>query len=87
MAKKKPQVPAELAAFIKQGHTTLHCDDGDWELQIQNREDSEFKEELPLRAIMLAENGCGDFLYLNRFPGGKFDPKVLVYWHEAADGG
>jgi hypothetical protein len=82
MAMKKPPLPPELANFIKKGETTFHCDDGDWDLKIARAKESDFKEELPSRAIMIAENGCGDCLYLNVYPGNKFAPKVFVYWHE-----
>jgi hypothetical protein len=82
MAKKKPAVPVELTAFIKKDETTFHCDDGDWELQIQSRDDSDFKDELPPRATVIAENGCGDCLFLKTSAAGKTDARVFVYWHE-----
>jgi hypothetical protein len=82
MAKKKPQLPPELETFIKNGETTFHCDDGDWDLLIKPGESSDFKNELPPRATMIAENGCGDCLFLKTSPAGKIDAKVYVYWHE-----
>jgi hypothetical protein len=82
MAKKKPIVPADLAAFVKKDETTFYCDDGDWDLRITSRDDSDFKEELPPRSIMIAENGCGDCLFLKMSAAGKIDSKVFVYWHE-----
>jgi hypothetical protein len=82
MAKKQLQLPAELTAFIKQDETTFHADDGDWDLKIKGRDDSDFKDELPPRSIMIAENGCGDCLFLKSSAAGKIDSKVFVYWHE-----
>jgi hypothetical protein len=82
MAKKKPAVPTELTAFIDQGHTTIHADDGDWDLNLANRDDSDFKNELPPRSVVIAENGSGDCLFLKTSAAGKVDPKVFVYWHE-----
>jgi hypothetical protein len=82
MAKKKPAVPTELTAFIDQGHTTIHADDGDWDLNVASRDDSDFESELPPRSVMIAENGSGDCLFLKTSAAGKFDPKVFVYWHE-----
>jgi hypothetical protein len=82
MAKKKPSVPAELAAFIKKDETTFHCDDGDWDLRIQSRDDSDFKDELPPRSTVIAENGSGDCLFLKTSAAGKTDARVFVYWHE-----
>jgi hypothetical protein len=82
MAKKKPQLPSELETFINNDETTFYCDDGDWELLIKPGESSDFKDELPPRATMIAENGCGDCLFLKTSPAGKIDAKVFVYWHE-----
>jgi len=82
MKTKQPAVPAELRAFIDQGHTTFHCGDGDWDLRIEDREDSDFKDDLPPKSIMIAENGSGDCLFLKTSAGGKTDSKVFVYWHE-----
>jgi hypothetical protein len=82
MATQNPEVPAELTAFIKQDHTTFHCDDGDWDLRIESRDDSDFRDELPARSVVIAENGSGDCLFLKTSPAGKIDRKVFVYWHE-----
>jgi hypothetical protein len=82
MAKKKPSLPPELDALIKNGETTFHADDGDWNLKIASRDDSDFKDELPPRSIMIAENGSGDCLFLKTSAAGKIDSKVFVYWHE-----
>jgi hypothetical protein len=82
MKTKEIKLPAELKAFIDQGNTTFHCEDGDWDLRIAFRENSPFKDELPLRSIQIAENGCGDCLFLKTSAGGKLDPKVFVFWHE-----
>jgi hypothetical protein len=76
------KLPAELTKFIENDNTVLHAADGDWELRIESRDDSEYGEELPARATVIAENGCGDCLFLKRSAGGKFDAKVYVYWHE-----
>lgn len=82
MAKKKPPIPDELSAFVKQGHTTFPCADGDWDLRIEDGYDSPVKFDLPSRSTVIAENGCGDFLFLRTTTAGKFDPKVYVFWHE-----
>jgi hypothetical protein len=82
MAKKKPAVPAELTAFIKNDETAFHGGDCDWDLHIQSRDDSDFKEELPPRSTVIAENGSGDCLFLKTSAAGKMDARVFVYWHE-----
>jgi hypothetical protein len=82
MAKIQPPLPPGLSAFIKDGETAFHCDDGDWDLKIESRDVSDFKDELPPRSTMIAENGCGDCLFLKISPNGRIDPKVYVFWHE-----
>jgi hypothetical protein len=82
MAKKKPQLPPELTTFIANGETAFHGNDGDWDLRIERGESSAFKDELPPRSTMIAENGCGDCLFLKTSADGKSDAKVYVYWHE-----
>jgi len=82
MKPKKLSLPPELSTFIDAGNTTLSCDDGDWDLRIAPREDSPFRKELPSGSVMLAENGCGDCLFLKTSKAGKIAPKVFVFWHE-----
>jgi hypothetical protein len=82
MAKKQPQLPPELTKFINQDETTFQGDDGDWDLKLQSRDESDFKDELPPRSTLIAENGCGDCLFLKTSAAGKIDSKVFVYWHE-----
>src|SRR6476661_2592874 len=77
MAKKQPPIPAELTAFLKRKETAFHCDDGDWDLKIESRDESDFKDELPPRSTVIAENGSGDCLYLKTSAAGKIDSKVF----------
>ncbi|HEY7088856.1 MAG TPA: hypothetical protein VH518_12250 [Tepidisphaeraceae bacterium] len=79
---KSPNLPKELSAYIKTDETQLHCDDGDWDLLIEPCEKSAYKNDLPPRSLVLAENGSGDCLFLKPTGGGKFDSKVFVHWHE-----
>ena len=46
------------------------------------RRHPDFKDELPPRSTIIAENGCGDCLFLKTSAAGKTDAKVFVYWHE-----
>jgi hypothetical protein len=82
MARKKPSIPAELDEFIKNGNTTFHAKEGDWDILIQADSNSPVRYDLPLRSTVIAENGSGDYLFLRTTPAGKLDPKVYVYWHE-----
>jgi hypothetical protein len=75
-------LPKALADFIRDGGVTFHCDDGDWDLNIIPAEDSPFVNDLPKRSVVIAENGCGDCLFLKRTAKGSFGKKVLVFWHE-----
>jgi hypothetical protein len=79
---KKLQLPAELKVFIDRGDTTLHCEDGEWELRVEPAEQSQASESIPPRSLVIAENGSGDFLFLRPSKNGLFDRKVSVYWHE-----
>lgn len=82
MKKEKLQLPSELQTFIDQGNTTFCCEDGEWDLRVAPRDASPFKKELPPKSIMIAENGCGDCLFLKTVSSGKIEPKVFVYRHE-----
>ena len=77
----KIKLPAELDSFIENGGTTLYCEDGDWDLKILAAADSPFVKELPKAAVMIAENGSGDCLFLKNAQG-KLNTRVFVYWHE-----
>ena len=82
MKPKQPKLPAELEAFIQSGNTTFACEDGDWDLRIAPRDSSDFRDELPARSVMIAENGSGDCLFLKASADGKVGSKVFVFWHE-----
>jgi hypothetical protein len=70
------RTPKELERFVDAGGTTLHCADGDWDLNINL-----LVRELPKDSFVIAENGCGDYLFL-KTKNGKPGEKVFVYWHE-----
>jgi hypothetical protein len=74
------KLPKELDAFIQEGRGEFHCEDGTWYLALIPAEKSEFSKELPKGAMMIAENGSGDCLFLKGNAMGK--SKVFVYWHE-----
>jgi hypothetical protein len=76
------KLPPKLQSFIDNGGVTFHCDDGDWDLNVLPREKSDFKKELPKGAVMIAENGSGDCLFLKPDPKGTLGNRVFVYWHE-----
>jgi hypothetical protein len=80
--KKQAQLPAELDAFLKSDESTFYCDDGDWNIKVVSGDSSDFSDELPPRSTMIAENGCGDCLFLKTSAAGNTDSKVHVYWHE-----
>jgi hypothetical protein len=75
------QLPAELASFIDNGGTVVHSPDGDWDLNIRPAEETEFGNVIPKTAVVIAENGCGDCLFLKRFKQ-KLGEKVFVFLDE-----
>ena len=75
------QLPTPLQKFIKQGGVTFHCSDGDWDVDIREKQNCSFEKELPAGAVMIADNGSGDCLFLKSSKG-KLGDKVFVYWHE-----
>jgi hypothetical protein len=70
------KTPKALARFVDEGGTTFHCEDGDWDLNI-----GVLMDEAPKGALVIAENGCGDFLFM-KSKDGKVSDAVFVYWHE-----
>ena len=76
------ELPKVLDAFIQDGHGTFHCEDGDWDLAIIPGEKSEFSKDLPKGALMIAENGSGDCLFVKGNVKGREKGKVFVFWHE-----
>ena len=79
---REMSVPKELEDFIQAGEGSFHGEDGDWDLAIIPAEKSEFSQVLPKGALMIAENGSGDCLFLKGGPSGKTGEKVFVFWHE-----
>jgi len=72
-------LPAELASFIEQGKSTFRCDDGDWDVRVE-----EPVKGIPEGSVVIANNGCGDFLFLAKL---QADPQTLsrsvhVFWHD-----
>ena len=74
------KLPKELDSFIQSGHGEFQSEDGSWFLALIPAERSAFNKELPKGALMIAENGSGDCLFLKGKADGR--SKVFVYWHE-----
>jgi hypothetical protein len=75
-------LPAELATFLNAGKKKFRCDDGDWEVRIESVEEASCGKSLPKDSLIIANNGCGDYLYLRRNQSGSWEDQVNVFWHE-----
>ncbi len=80
-------IPEPLRCFLAEGGTTFRCDDGDWEVNIEFPPPAFLLGELPRSSVVIANNGCGDYLFLTEpepsdSEPGSFGNQVFVYWHE-----
>lgn len=84
------RIPEPLLRFLAEGGTTFRCDDGDWEVKIEQPAPDFLQRALPPSSLIIANNGCGDFLFVvchywhNSEPGSLRNP-VFVYWHDEAE--
>lgn len=72
------KLPAELQNFLNTGNKEFHCDEDDWEVQIAQSKDTHLRKTLSPESIIIAKNGCGDYLFLPTLT----NPEVHVFWHE-----
>jgi len=81
---KTNDIPTTLKIFIENGNSLFRCDDGDWNIKIEPAVDSHLKKDLPANALIIAHNGCGDYLFVCMTDSApiSFRPEVFVYWHE-----
>jgi hypothetical protein len=80
--KEISNLPEELQSFLAASKRTLRCDDGDWQIDIKPAEESHLRQVLPQGSVIIANNGCGDYLYLKIKSNGEISPQVNVFWHE-----
>jgi hypothetical protein len=84
------KIPEPLRRFIAEGGSTFRCDDGDWEVNIEFPPHAILQRELPPNSLIIANNGCGDYLFLTSqdasdSEAGSFGNRVFVFWHEGAE--
>ena len=81
---KGKTIPPVLESFIESGGTSVSTDDDDWEIRFESPSSAVVKKGVPANALIFAENGYGDFMYLlvNPASDSTFDDTVYVYWHE-----
>jgi hypothetical protein len=82
--------PEALRRFIERGDTLFRCDDGDWDVEIEHPPPAHMQKYLPPDAVLIAQNGCGDNLFLTRQEAdgatpGSFGDRVYVYRHEGPE--
>lgn len=84
------RIPEPLRRFMAEGGSTFRCDDGDWDVNIEFPPPAFLQGELPPHSLIIANNGCGDYLFLtsqdaSESEPGSFGSQVFVYWHEGAE--
>ena len=76
-------LPEALRKFLSGTKRVIQADDGDWMVSVKEPP-AYLVKWVPQGALLIANNGCGDHLFL--VPGtsapASFAPKVQVYWHE-----
>ena len=76
------RLPRELDSFLQEGKKKFRCNDGDWEVRIRPAEKVSLGEAMPVGSVLIADNGCGDHLFLKPTSGGEFETVVYAFWHE-----
>ncbi|MEN6319553.1 MAG: hypothetical protein ABFD82_12450 [Syntrophaceae bacterium] len=81
---KTNDIPITLKIFIENGNSIFRRDDGDWNVKIEPAADSHLKKDIPANALIIAHNGCGDYLFICMTDSApkSFGTGVFVYWHE-----
>lgn len=77
-------LPNTLKEFINKGNSVFHGDDGDWNIKIESVTDTPYIKDIPSDAIIIANNGCGDCLFIRQINPDQtsHEQEVYVYWHE-----
>ena len=81
---KTENLPNTLKYFIEKGHSVFRGNDGDWDVKIESVADTPYRKDIPSDAIIIANNGCGDCLFLCKTNPAQtsYGPEVYVYWHD-----
>ena len=84
------RIPEPLRRFLEEGGSAFRCDDGDWEVNIEFPPPAFLRDELPENSLIVANNGCGDYLFLTGQDTCGSEPvsfrnQVFVYWHEGTE--
>ena len=74
----KMEVPEAIRKAMDQGVEYFMGEDCEWKLEIE--EDPGFIEGSG--ALIFANNGYGDYLFLKKKSGGGFEGEAFVYYHE-----
>jgi hypothetical protein len=78
-------IPGPLRRFIDRGDSVFRCEDGDWDVEIEHPPPKFLLDVLPDDAVIIANNGCGDYLFLrNEGDSTASTYPVFVFWHEGA---
>lgn len=78
-------LPLAIQQLAAREPTVLQGEEGEWLLKIEVPP-ALIRDALPAGAIVIAHNGYGDFLFLERISGeSRFSETVHVYWHEGPE--
>ena len=84
MKTTRDDLPESLKRVIENGGTVFRGDDADWDIRVESVSDTPFKNDFPSDALIIANNGCGDCLFIRKTTPDamSYAPEVYVYWHE-----
>lgn len=76
-------LPERLKHLALDEASTINTEHGEWLVQVE-RPPKEIERFLPPGAVLIANNGYGDYLFLKRTSGAgaALSPVPHVYWHE-----
>ena len=80
---KAENLPISLKSYIDAENTTLLHQGNEWDIELSSSATNPWSKFLPADALIIANNGCGDYLYLQKdTESSTYSPVVYVYWHE-----
>jgi hypothetical protein len=89
-ASARDRIPEPLRSFLAGGSSTFRCEDVDWDVQVEDPAPAFLQDRLPPNALIIANNGCGDYLFLKSGEESSAETiramtPVFVYRHEGPE--
>ena len=81
---KTDTLPPVLQAYVQKGNSTLRHEGEKWNIEPGPMADNPWSKFLPAEVLIIASNGCGDYLYIQKDNSGHHSNSstVHVFWHE-----